>query len=86
MDDNNHFTYIYQVVTYFTKKDTDTKCQTDMYFVDAKRTHFALRTNFGYHRKVFYIRVSKDSYEYASAVHNDSLSFGKKVISHTDTP
>lgn len=68
-DDN--YAYIYKVSFFESRRHSIS--WSDMYFADAKDTHFALQNNPGRPKKVFYIRISKDTLEYTGAVFNSNV-------------
>ena len=71
---DNQMAYIYRVSVYSSKRHT--KSHTDMYYLKAEHTHWALEDEINYDeedRRVHYIQVRKDSSHYASAVYNSQL-------------
>jgi hypothetical protein len=71
---DNQMAYIYRVSVYSSKRHT--KSHTDMYYLKAEHTHWALEDEINYDeddRRVNYIQVRKDSSHYASAVRNSQL-------------
>ena len=71
---DNQMAYIYRVSVYSSKRHT--KSHTDMYYLKAEHTHWALEDEINCDeddRRVHYIQVRKDSSHYASAVSNSQL-------------
>jgi len=65
---DNQMAYIYRVSVYSSKRHT--KSHTDMYYLKAEHTHWALEDD---DIRVHYIQVRKDSSNYESAVYNSKI-------------